>query len=78
MGIQYHSLAACPKYDALSYSWGDTAKDKALPECRDGGFFISARLELALKHLRDPFDTFYSGWTPSASTSETCRKKAFR
>lgn len=46
-------LSLSPKYEALSYAWGDTSKPRQI-NCDDRAIHITRSLYTALRHLRDP------------------------
>jgi hypothetical protein len=51
--LEHESLASAPRYDALSYTWGDATRTS--PIMLDGVQYpITTNLEAALRHVRHP------------------------
>ena len=49
--LKHVSLDSSPRFEALSYAWGDAAQRQAI-KCADGILRITLNLHCALRHIR--------------------------
>ncbi|KAI0914902.1 heterokaryon incompatibility protein-domain-containing protein [Ustulina deusta] len=72
--LNHYNLTNNPKYEALSYTWGDTTNEGRITV--DGRpFVVSANLETALRYLRYPVPSSVPGTEIPPPNNEPCGKR---